>query len=138
MFPEDKYLQLQLGKDNEPTIIVAGLLTINKDTYVYFGSGWADTNLNPYHELGTLIKEATGRWTFRNDKYDIEGGFITIITEIKETDELYQSAKDWADRALMLDNGVMAKYVGSDRELTLDFIELVWSTEDKSGKGVYI
>jgi len=125
----NKYLQIQFGK-NKPSRVVAALCLVNGEDYFFFDVGWDETSLKPYHGIGKLVKEEKGEWVFKQ-----ANGMVMIITDLKETDELYEEAlrwlhwtKDWPD----MGEDVMMRLINSYEDIPMDKLEIVWVMENKN------
>jgi hypothetical protein len=125
----NKYLQIQFG-DNKPEMVVAGLCLVHGEDYIFFGVGWDETSLKPYHEIGKLVKEEKGKWTFKQ-----ANGMVMIITDLKETDEMYEEALRWLDWTKEWPNmkeRVMIDLINSYEDIPKDKMEIVWVMENKN------
>ena len=125
---DEKLLQIQFG-DLKPERVVAALCRANGEDYFFFDIGWDETSLRPYHEIGKLVKEEKGKWTFKQ-----ANGAVMIITELNKTDELYDEAlrwlnytKDWKD----MGEGAMIGLINGYDDIPKDKIEVVWVLENK-------
>lgn len=126
---DDKYLQIQFG-DLKPERVVASLCRANGEDYIFFDIGWDETSLRPFHEIGKLVKEEKGKWTFKQPN-----GQVMIITELKEKDELYEEGlrwlnyiKDWSD----MGEDAMIGLINGYADIPKDKIEVVWVMKNKT------
>jgi len=115
----NKYLQIQFNV-LPPSRVVAGLFHIPDRGYLFWDVGWNDSSLKPYHEIGEMIDNKPGRWTFLD-----KGGCETTITEIDENDDLYDQAVEWNEYATENLKGMDLNYETRRETMLPDDVKII-------------
>lgn len=128
---DSECLQIQFG-DNKPSRVVAALCLANEKDYFFFDVGWDETSLKPYHEIGKLIKEEKGKWTFKQ-----ANDMVMIIIDLKKTDEMYEEALrwfDWIEKWPNMKEQVMINLINSYEDIPKDQLKIVWVMKNERRK----